>query len=1279
MNREKNMQKKTERSRRRSVRSRAAVLAAAAFLSLGLLRSSEVAQAVETGNTMQLTAVKNGFVTGKGSGMDGKTASEFAESTGYLRVKHSDTAGDKGEAYHRRSYIDFSLKDISEPVSKAQLELTVLKADNGYSTSTPYYVGTYDGDMDKVDVTPSFADWLQSSAPADEVEMSFDSAGTPADGTLMYADVTGQVNTAIEDGKETITFCVYHRDKDKNNGLNIYSLKATDDSKKPHLTLTLSEDTGDTDNLDGTGEEKSVIAEEDTYVQAGRDSDKPGSQLNNVNEVLRAKYSDNVNDQTYTRRIAMRFDLASLDTEGMDQFLLRFQTADSGANNPGEHFASLKIKTFEMDGWSRSTLTWNTLNTALTSTAKDVTVVTTENQVKTVQLQYPSYVYEADVTEAVEAALQAGKKNISFAFVIDTPAANNQFDIFASTSARDDQKPALVASEAPYVSGVEDVAVETLINVKPQLPQTVTAEYKTGTTGQEEVVWNNVSESDYAKIGTFQVTGTLKNYPYMTVTAHVTVTPDPSYEGTTYYISNNGDDGNDGTSPEKAWKTLDKVNEKYFLPGDKILFEAGGIWNGYLKPQGNGTEDKLITLSSYGDIDAEGRPVINGGGTEYSDYSATIMLVNQSYWTISNFELTNYGQGEEYGVTKYERPYARAGIYLYTYDQENLVKGLTVENCYVHDVVSCVLGDGVGNIAPKMSGGIIALAEWRTPDGQKAGDPNDNVAGFDGVKLQYNTVYRTMHEGIRTKVQANSGTFNRTCKNISINNNYIEDTLGDGIVLGEADGNAVVEYNVVNKAAARSLNKVYYAAAWTHFSTGVKFQYNEIYGTTYGQTDGQAFDADNECYDTLFQYNYSHDNQGGALLLMGSQRNTVYRYNISANDATGNNQEIFQDHSNNGTATGAPIVYNNTLHIAKNGRYLFSSMNTTGTPEYVTFVNNIVNVKEDVSGLQFSKSNKGIAAGSKIQNNLFTSQKNFGLYDAGWTDNYYGDAELVNPEAYVDHRDGFATGERTLASVEELKKDPLSTLREHAANYAPQNTELVEGKGIDVTTLGLTMDLTEDMMGTPLKDTAAPTLGAIEVKEEPCVHDPVFTADTANAAISASCRICREELGTAKLSVLTDPEHAGTANAVTVVYSANWDMQLLGELEVVYVDSQGNELTGPPTENGTYTAVLKAEGASVSMDFEVTEETSEQPDGNQPVTPDEGNQGDTGNTGNAGSTGNAGNDQSKPQQSAGSTPDTGDSGAMAPLFGALLVSAAAMCACFYRQKRSGRNRMGEYR
>ena len=32
-------------------------------------------------------------------------------------------------------------------------------------------------------------------------------------------------------------------------------------------------------------------------------------------------------------------------------------------------------------------------------------------------------------------------------------------------------------------------------------------------------------------------------------------------EGTTYYVSNDGDDANDGLSPEKAWKTLERVSD----------------------------------------------------------------------------------------------------------------------------------------------------------------------------------------------------------------------------------------------------------------------------------------------------------------------------------------------------------------------------------------------------------------------------------------------------------------------------------------------------------------------------------------------------------------------------------------------------------------------------------------------------------------------------------------------------------------------------------------------
>ncbi len=67
-----------------------------------------------------------------------------------------------------------------------------------------------------------------------------------------------------------------------------------------------------------------------------------------------------------------------------------------------------------------------------------------------------------------------------------------------------------------------------------------------------------------------------------------------SENGTTYYISNNGDDAADGKSPETAWKTLEKVNTFVFNAGDAAVFERGGTWRGYIAAQ-NG-----VIYSAYG-------------------------------------------------------------------------------------------------------------------------------------------------------------------------------------------------------------------------------------------------------------------------------------------------------------------------------------------------------------------------------------------------------------------------------------------------------------------------------------------------------------------------------------------------------------------------------------------------------------------------------------------------------------------------------------------------------
>lgn len=72
-------------------------------------------------------------------------------------------------------------------------------------------------------------------------------------------------------------------------------------------------------------------------------------------------------------------------------------------------------------------------------------------------------------------------------------------------------------------------------------------------------------------------------------------TPGETYTGTAYFVSNTGDDKNDGLSPEKAWATIQKVNKAKLKPGDAVFFERGGLWRGQML-----TTQKDVTYSAYG-------------------------------------------------------------------------------------------------------------------------------------------------------------------------------------------------------------------------------------------------------------------------------------------------------------------------------------------------------------------------------------------------------------------------------------------------------------------------------------------------------------------------------------------------------------------------------------------------------------------------------------------------------------------------------------------------------
>src|ERR1039457_6215802 len=82
---------------------------------------------------------------------------------------------------------------------------------------------------------------------------------------------------------------------------------------------------------------------------------------------------------------------------------------------------------------------------------------------------------------------------------------------------------------------------------------------------------------------------------------------------TTYYIDNAAvNDSHSGTSPDSAWKTINKINISHFNSGDTISFKKGCIWYEQLAPQYSN-----LTFNSYGN---GVKPTIDGSNTRYCLY-----------------------------------------------------------------------------------------------------------------------------------------------------------------------------------------------------------------------------------------------------------------------------------------------------------------------------------------------------------------------------------------------------------------------------------------------------------------------------------------------------------------------------------------------------------------------------------------------------------------------------------------------------------------------------------
>jgi hypothetical protein len=102
-----------------------------------------------------------------------------------------------------------------------------------------------------------------------------------------------------------------------------------------------------------------------------------------------------------------------------------------------------------------------------------------------------------------------------------------------------------------------------------------------------------------------------------------------------------GNDSAEGTRPDTAWRTLDKVNATALIPGDQILFKRGGLWRGQLVPQ-SGAPGARILYGAYGD---GAKPILQGSAAR--DQADEWSEVRPGLWATQKFEPKLLGQSED--------------------------------------------------------------------------------------------------------------------------------------------------------------------------------------------------------------------------------------------------------------------------------------------------------------------------------------------------------------------------------------------------------------------------------------------------------------------------------------------------------------------------------------------------------------------------------------------------------------------------------------------------------
>ena len=317
-------------------------------------------------------------------------------------------------------------------------------------------------------------------------------------------------------------------------------------------------------------------------------------------------------------------------------------------------------------------------------------------------------------------------------------------------------------------------------------------------------------------------------------------------------------------SVKRPFNTLARASAAALRPGQRLLLRRGTTCTGTLAPSGSGTAHRRIVIGAYG---RGARPHVKGAGED------AVLLKDMSHVVLRSLEVSNPGAVEA----------RRRGVHVVA--TAGVVRDVTIRGLRIHDVRGDLAKDAGG------SGGIQVDVLGPEP------------TRFDDLLIVGNRITDVSRSGIFIVGTADSdrpragSPWPAASTRVRVRANRLARLGGDGIVpLGTVG--AVVERNVVSEGNLRGrglsdpLGMICNAGIWTFHANGTVIQHNEVFAMHFNGCDGSGFDVDYDQDGTVVQFNYSHDNEGGFILLCtdAQPRAAQVRFNLSVDDRLVANQ-----------------------------------------------------------------------------------------------------------------------------------------------------------------------------------------------------------------------------------------------------------------------------------------------------------------------------------------------------------------------------------------------------